>query len=161
MWILLELVGAIWAFIGLGNLIGMPWSTGSEGILMFGIMYNMLLFILPGLIVFGVGAGIKKRRTSIDSAKSEPRQNLESTETKECPYCAEIIKKRAKVCRFCGRDLTLNSAPSEEKKDASILSDEQLMQKYGITFDGEKYCYREYHYSNLSDAINYAEKIQT
>ena len=27
------------------------------------------------------------------------------TDTKECPYCAEIIKAKAKVCRFCGREL--------------------------------------------------------
>lgn len=26
-------------------------------------------------------------------------------ETRECPYCAETIKIRAKVCRFCGRTL--------------------------------------------------------
>ncbi len=25
--------------------------------------------------------------------------------TKECPYCAEIIKKRAKVCKHCQKDL--------------------------------------------------------
>ena len=25
--------------------------------------------------------------------------------TKECPYCAEIIKAKAKICRFCGREL--------------------------------------------------------
>lgn len=25
--------------------------------------------------------------------------------TMECPFCAEIIKKRAKVCKHCGRDL--------------------------------------------------------
>jgi len=27
------------------------------------------------------------------------------TGTKECPYCAEIIKVKATVCRFCGRNL--------------------------------------------------------
>lgn len=26
-------------------------------------------------------------------------------ETRECPFCAERIKARAKVCRFCGRDV--------------------------------------------------------
>ena len=27
--------------------------------------------------------------------------------TKECPHCAEIIKKRANICKHCGKDLTV------------------------------------------------------
>jgi len=29
--------------------------------------------------------------------------------TRECPYCAEVIKKRAKICKHCGKDLTAES----------------------------------------------------
>jgi hypothetical protein len=29
----------------------------------------------------------------------------ERTHTRECPFCAEIIKSRAKICKHCGRDV--------------------------------------------------------
>jgi len=33
------------------------------------------------------------------------REQLESGAARKCPFCAEIIKIEARVCRFCGRDL--------------------------------------------------------
>ena len=33
------------------------------------------------------------------------RPDAPSEDVRECPYCAETIKARAKVCRFCGRSL--------------------------------------------------------
>ncbi|MEA1969830.1 MAG: zinc ribbon domain-containing protein, partial [Thermodesulfobacteriota bacterium] len=26
--------------------------------------------------------------------------------TRECPYCAEVIKKRAVVCKHCGKEIS-------------------------------------------------------
>jgi hypothetical protein len=40
-----------------------------------------------------------------------------STGGRKCPHCAEIIKREAKVCRFCGRDVE----PLLDPNDLSIL----------------------------------------
>jgi len=75
---LLKVVGAIWALIGLGNLIGMPWTESSDGVLTFGLMFNMLLFVIPGLIVYGIGSGIKKRQVASEEVASEKSNDVQS-----------------------------------------------------------------------------------
>jgi len=49
---LLKVVGGIWAIIGAANVVMMPWTKSGEGLLTFGLIFNFLLFIIPGLIVY-------------------------------------------------------------------------------------------------------------
>lgn len=41
----------------------------------------------------------------IEAAQTQHLAAPEGGETKVCPFCAESVKKAAKVCRYCGRDL--------------------------------------------------------
>jgi hypothetical protein len=52
---LLKVLGAIWTLIGLRNLFAMFWIDSSQGIQSSVFMFNLLLFVLPGLVVYGIG----------------------------------------------------------------------------------------------------------
>ena len=61
----LMVVGGLWALVGLGNMIvgfgNIVDSGGGEGWATANLMINMLLFIIPGLIVAGIGQMLRKR----------------------------------------------------------------------------------------------------
>lgn len=51
----------------------------------------------------------------------------------------------------------LGGGPPPKAPVLPVTSDAELMAKYGITYDGEKYHYRSYRYDELSAAVNYAK----
>jgi len=49
-------IGVIWALAGAANiLLGTYGGPTSEGLPTFGIMFSVALFIIPGLIIYGIG----------------------------------------------------------------------------------------------------------
>ena len=61
-------------------------------------LYGAMLFIiaLPHSLIM-----------SADKKSVEARQLSEGM--KKCPYCAELVKEEAKVCRYCHRELAENN----------------------------------------------------
>lgn len=45
--------------------------------------------------------------TSPNAQELEQRA-IESGKSKKCPKCAEVVRREASVCRFCGHDFTGN-----------------------------------------------------
>ena len=63
--ILLKIVGGLWAFLGATNILSMlTRSSGANLGTVLGLVFNMVLFVLPGLGIYGIGVAITKRQAA-------------------------------------------------------------------------------------------------
>ncbi|MBL7816998.1 MAG: hypothetical protein JNL70_18385 [Saprospiraceae bacterium] len=61
------------------------------------LLYLFGLALVVGVILVSVGSFKNNKIRAVVIEEEE--------DTKVCPYCAETIKKAAKICRFCDRDV--------------------------------------------------------
>jgi len=72
-----------------------------NNLLTFGLMFNVLLFVIPGLVVYGIGAAISRRRQS--AAGSQSKTVLTETPSTTVEDCLnELLElKDKKLITFC------------------------------------------------------------
>jgi len=56
--------------------------------------------------------GITASKPGAAAQKEEAKNDL-----MECPWCAEPIKAKARICRYCGREINRQAAPSQSNGD--------------------------------------------
>ena len=92
------------------------------------ILYWFLLCFIPGIVV-GMIAADKGRSfagffllslvftpliglmAALIAMPCEAKMHGPPCEGRKCPFCAEIIKQEATMCRFCGRELVPATEP--------------------------------------------------
>jgi len=78
---------------------------------MTGIIVGIVLIVLGFSFLTGIACIVYSQRHAnapIDITahiNNDRQSSLYDDDTTKCPHCAETIKKNAKICRYCNREL--------------------------------------------------------
>ncbi|MCA9910356.1 MAG: zinc ribbon domain-containing protein [Anaerolineae bacterium] len=100
-------VGLVWLLFGIATAI----IASNKGL-------NGCGWLIVGVLLGPIGL-ILVLVVSRDESAAE-RNAIKSGNMKKCPYCAELVKSEAIVCRYCGKNL-VSSSSTLDKSDGPVL----------------------------------------
>lgn len=75
--VLMQIGGLVWVFFGIGNIFATPWRVMSNAGALEGLVFNGLVFLLPGLMVYSWGEA--RATLNTESCRRRPSYDDETT----------------------------------------------------------------------------------
>lgn len=57
---LLSVVGLVWTAIGVAYIAMMAWDTDPQPLATYGLIFVLVVLVLPGLVVAGIGSAVRR-----------------------------------------------------------------------------------------------------